>query len=407
MEIHQFYAQSIGVRAPWKVTNVKINAEKNQVEVRVECKRTTNWVDPESKERAHVHGWVEREWRHLDTCEYETVIQAQVPRLKLKSGKTIQAVVPWAEPGGRFTKRMESRIIEAIESCKTTVGAARLMRVSSDQIDGVMKRAVQRGLMRRRPSFMTRVGLDEKALRKHHHYATILTDIDDSKIYEVVEGRTKTAATQLLTDLPEDIRESIEAVAMDMWKGYITAVQETLPNADIVFDKFHVAQHLHKALDRVRIQENRELRAEGNDILKGTKYFWFRTYADKRSKAAVEFRKYLNADLRTGVAWSLKESFKRFWDYKSWSAAIRFVDAWIGSIYDSGLKPLERVAQMVDEHIVGLLNHLIHPITNAAAEGLNASIQGLRTAARGLPKFETFRIRILFHLGKLQLQPAR
>ena len=115
-----------------------------------------------------MHGWVEREWRHLDTCEFETVIRAQVPRLKLKCGRTIQAVVPWAEPGCRFTKRMESGLIQTLENCKTTAGAARLMRVSADQLEGVMKRVVRRGLTRREQSpSMTRVSLDEKALRKH------------------------------------------------------------------------------------------------------------------------------------------------------------------------------------------------------------------------------------------------
>ena len=104
-DIRDFYARSANVLKPWKVVEVEICPETQSVEVRVECEDGTVWTDPKTRERAHVHEWRERRWRHLDTCEYKTVIIAKVPRLKLPSGETMTVVVPWSEEGGgRFTK---------------------------------------------------------------------------------------------------------------------------------------------------------------------------------------------------------------------------------------------------------------------------------------------------------------
>ncbi len=406
-DIRDFYAQSANILKPWKVVEVEICAETRSVEVRVECEKGTKWTDPETRERAHIHSWSERRWRHLDTCEYKTVIIAKVPRLKLPSGKTMTVIVPWSEEGGgSFTRRMEGHIIDVLRECKTSSGAARLARISKDEADGVMTRAVRRGLLRREDREIPSAGLDEKAIRKHHRYATIFSDIERGSVHEVVEGRTKEATKELIRSLPEVTRESIEAIAMDMWKGYIGAVTEELPNVIIVFDRFHVKDHLNKAVDKVRAAEHRELQANGDDRLKGTKYKWLKSFKDRRVKAAVEFRKLLAHDLRSGEAWALKELFDKFWSYRSIGAAMRFVTNWTEAVEASGIKPLIKVAAMIDKHLTGLLNYTFYPITNAAAEGLNSSIQQLRTAARGLPKFENFRVRILFHLGKLELNPS-
>ena len=101
----------------------------------------------------------------------------------------------------------------------TVRGAARLARITEDATDGVMRRAVERGLLRRQLLPSTLLGFDEKAIRKGHRYATILTDIENGCVIDLVEERTKEAALQLLGQLPEGSTGSIQAVAMDMWPG--------------------------------------------------------------------------------------------------------------------------------------------------------------------------------------------
>jgi transposase len=386
------------------VSEVKIvDGEKRYFEVRVECAEKTSWTDPETKERAHIHDWRERRWRHLDTLEYETWVVAKIPRVKLSDGKLMTVSVPWAEPGGRLTLSMENRIIDLVFCCRTATGAAKAGHVTRAVAEGVMQRAVTRGLRRREFAPLKSVGIDEKAIRRGHRYATILTDLETGTVIDVVEGRDAQSARRLFARLPEALRKSIEVVAMDMWPAYIRAAGECLPEALHVFDRFHIMKHLNEALDKVRRREHRDLSAAGDDTLKGTKYKWLRRYDDLRLACAVEFRRLLNHNLNTGRAWSLRELFRRFWSYRSLTWAWRFFDNWIACVRASEIKPLMRVAGMFERHAEGILNYILCRVTNAASESVNATIQSIKTAARGLPDFLSFRARILFFKGNLEL----
>jgi len=406
LKLEEFYAQSLGLSGPWRVASVVIDGERKEVRIRVECAPGEAWLDPETRQRAPIKDWQERTWRHLDTCEYQTVITARVPRVVLGDGSTMTVRVPWAEPGGRFTKRFESRVIALLEQCRTVRGAARLAGLTDDQVDGVMQRAVARGLLRREAQPLKHVGFDEKAIARGRRYATIFNDLSGVRVIDVAPERTQEAAAGLLREVPQEQREKIEAVAIDMWPAYISAVEEVLPAADIVFDRFHVQKHLGEAVDKVRRQEHRELSAAGNLILKGSKYLWLKTHEDMRRKASREFRALLVQDLQTGTAWSLKKNFAHFWSYRQWGRACRFIDQWMETVFASGLGPLEKVADMIGHHAEGILNYIFHRITNAASEGINSTIQSLKHAARGLPAFKSFRTRVLFFLGKLHLTPA-
>jgi transposase len=407
LTIEEFYKQSIGVTAPWKVAKVFICGESRQVQITVECPQGLVWADPETEERAELKDWVERQWRHLDTCEFETVIIARVPRVKLKSGRTIMVTVPWAEPNGRFTLGFENRLIDFLRDCKTIKGAARLGHVTVDQMDGVMARAVQRGLLRRIDKPLKYIGLDEKSFRKGHRYATVLCNLGgEGEVLDVIEDRTQEATEKLLKTLSKESRETIEAVAMDMWPAYSQAAAIVLPKSVEVFDRFHISKHLNEAVDKVRRGEHRELTKSGDDTLKRTKYLWLRGRLDLRTKDGIKFRALLNNDLDTATAWALKENFRRFWSHITWSRACSFLDRWVQAAHDSGLKPMARVADMIENHADGLLNYIHHNITNGALEGINSTIQSLKHSARGLPNFKAFRIRILFFLGKLNLRPA-
>lgn len=388
------------------MVEVKIDGVAGQVRIRVECARGEVWGDPETNERAEIKDWEERTWRHLDTCQFETIITAKVPRLVLKSGRTLTAGVPWAAPRGRFTLAFEAHVIDLLQQCRTVRGAARLAGITEDAADGVMNRAVERGMRRRDLQPPTLLGFDEKAIRKGHRYTTILTDVAEGRVIDLVEDRTKESALQLLGKLPEDSAAGIQAVAMDMWPAYIGAVEQALPEAAIVFDKFHIKKHLNEAVDKVRRQENRQLNTAGDTSLNGSKYLWLKRPEDLHGRAAEEFRVLLAQDLKTGTAWGVKENFDRFWKYNSVAWGMKFLWDWVETARATELTPMVKAADLIDKHAEGILNHLLHPITNAAAEGINSIIQNLKHAARGLPRFASFRVRVLFFLGKLNLKPA-
>lgn len=181
--------------------------------------------------------------------------------------------LPWAEPGSHFTALFERLAIDWLRAASQKA-VAELLGLSWDEIHGVMERAVRRGLARREAEPIPKLGVDEKAFRKGHNYVTLVNDLERSRVLYVAEGRTQGSLDGFWDTLSEQQRDSIVAVAMDMWEPYLNSVRAHLAEADrkIVFDKFHIAQHLGEAVDRVRRRENKALRAAGDARLKGTRY---------------------------------------------------------------------------------------------------------------------------------------
>jgi transposase len=408
MKDTQLYEQLLGLSKPWSVNRVEVDLEHNRVTVHVQCKRGVVWGDPETGcDRAHVHGWVQREWRHLDTCQLETRIVAEVPRLKYKSGRVEDAAVPWAERYSRITLMMEAFVVRLLQAASNVSRVASLINLDWHTVNDVIKRAVERGLERRAEEPVRELGLDEKSFARGHNYASVLTDVGGSRVLEVTPGRKLEDAQRVLSSLNAEQRAGVSAIAMDMWPAYMSAARTMLANADIVHDKFHVSKYLNDAVDQVRRGEHKRLRAEGDLSLTGTKYDWLRSLPDKRSAEAVAFRHLYQANFKTSRAWALKESFAAFWDYRYPKSAEGFFDAWTTRAMRSRIEPIKTVTKMLRRHREGLINYTKHRITNAAAEGFNSIIQNIKSNARGFRSFDNFRIRILFFCGKLDLTPAR
>ena len=409
MKDTQLYEQLLGLSKPWLVSQVELELEHSRITVHVKCDEGVVWGDPETgQDRAHVHGWVEREWRHLDTCQFETRIKARVPRLKYKSGRVEDAAVPWAERYSRITLMMEAFVVRLLQAAANISRVASLIKLDWHTVNSVIKRAVERGLARRAQEPVRNLGLDEKSFARGHNYASVLTDVDRSRVLEVTPGRKLEDAQRVLCSLSAEQRAGVRAVAMDMdmWPAYMSAATTVLLNADIVHDKFHVSKYLGDAVDEVRRAEHKRLRAQGESPLTGTKYDWLRSLPDKRCAEAVAFRHLYQANLKTSRAWSLKESFQAFWGYRYPKSAGAYFDAWSTRAMRSRIEPIKSVAKTLRRHRDGLINYTKHRITNAAAEGFNSIIQTLKANARGFRSFDNFRTRILCFCGKLDLLPV-
>ena len=202
-------------------------------------------------------------------------------------------------------------------------------------------------------------------------------------------------------------RDSVKAVAMDMWPAFMGAANQCLPQADIVHDKFHISKYLGQAVDTVRKQEHRQLAQAGTSALSGSKWAWLRSYPDGRSAEAVSFRALNQLNLKTSRAWAIKENFTQFWAYYYKGSAKRFFNAWATHAMRSRLEPIKKVVKMLRRHETGLLNFSQHRISNACAEGFNSAIQLIKANARGFRNFTNYRARILFHCGKLDLACGR
>jgi len=349
----------------------------------------------------------ERQWRHLDTCQYRTILHAEPPRSQCPEHGVRVVKLSWAEASSRFTALFEGLAIEWLKHASQKAVGEQL-RLSWDEIHGIMERAVERGLARRQAEEIPYLGVDEKAFRKGHKYLTLVNDLTRSRVLYVAEDREQSSLDGFWPTITAEQQASIEAVALDMWDPYVASVRGHLPKAEekMVFDKFHIAKHLGEAVDRVRRRENKVLKAEGDERLKGTKYDWLRNPASMEGEQKREFAELRKSELKTARAWALKETAMDLYDYVYEKPARRHFHWWYNWAVRSRLQPMKEVAAMLKRRFENIITYLRHRITNAASESLNAKIQWIKYTARGFRNKQNFINAIYFHCGSLDLAPS-
>jgi transposase len=405
MRDRDLYSKLLGIQAPWAVRDVQLPDREKRVEVFIDYAGPVRC--PDCGEEASRYDTRERRWRHLDTMQYQTVLIARVPRASCEKHGVKQVEVPWAEPGSHFTALFEALVIDWLQEA-SILAVQRLVGLTWEEVDGIMQRAVRRGLERRKLSLPMQIGVDEKSFQKHHEYVTVVSDHQTGNVIHVADGRGKEVLQAFYGQFSEEKRAAIDTVSMDMWGPYIETTLALVPGAadKIAFDKFHVAKHLGDAVDRVRRSENKDLRARGDDRLKGTKYSWLKNPKNFTEEKWTQFSSLREGTLRTAKAWAMKETAMGLWDFTSHARAKSEWTQWCRWVLRCRIEPMKEKARMVRKHLYGVLNAVVTGASNARAEGLNSVIQWVKYTARGFRNRVRFRNAIYFHLGGLDLYPT-
>jgi transposase len=407
----ELYRHLLGLEAPWTVARVELNAKDQRVDVWAEHERGARWRCPECEEGeaplgVHDHA-PERSWRHLDSCQFMTYLHARPPRVSCPKHGVKQVRLPWAEPKARFTALFERFAIDVLRETDV-LGATRILRISWDEAWHLMERAVARGMAAKGKRVVRYVGVDEKAAAKGHRYLTLVNDLDRGTVEFIADDRKTASLDAFFVQLTPEQLAGIEAIAMDMWEPFWISIRAHVPDASnkIVFDRFHVMQHVGRAVDTVRKQEHRELSAQGDDILAKSKYLWLYAEENLPEKSKPRFEQLRNADLKTGRAWSIKETLRHLWGHTERTDGEDHWKRWYFWATHSRLKPMIAAAKTIQRHIDNVLTYFTHAITNAVSEGLNSKIQTIKKRAYGFRNKENFKTAIYFHCGGLELHPA-
>jgi transposase len=407
MQDRQLYEQILGIPSPWFVDRVELNTETGIVDVHRAHREPATWTCAECGRECplHDHG-PQRTWRHLDTCQYRTLLHATTPRTCCPEHGVHAVRLPWAEPRSHFTLLFERLAIDWLKAASQKAVAGRL-GLSWDEAHGIMDRAVQRGLRRRMAELIPHIGVDEKSFRKGHRYVTLVNDLDRGCVLFATEDRKQSSLDAFWKTLSAEQLASIEGVSLDLWEPYENSIRQHLPDAQdkIVYDKFHVAKHLGEAVDRVRRAENKTLRDDDKRLV-GTKHAWLRHPDHFTAAAWRAFKELRTSKLKTARAWALKEQAMVLWDYRYERPARKHFDWWHRWATHSRLKPMIEKAKMLKARLPNILTYLKHPITNATSESLNAKIQWVKYTARGFRNFHNFVNAIYFHCGGLDLSPS-
>ena len=160
MRDRDLYTRILGIRAPWRVTEVELDTKAEEVRVLVEPDPAASFACPSCGTVCAGYERRRRQWRHLDTCQFRTVLVAELPRVQCPTHGVVTVAVPWAEPGSGFTALFEALVIDWLK--ETTVAAvARQLGLSWNAIAGIQRRAVARGLARREHRELLAAGRSE------------------------------------------------------------------------------------------------------------------------------------------------------------------------------------------------------------------------------------------------------
>lgn len=408
MQDRDLYTAILGIQTPWSVERVDLKLAQGEVHVYLKPGSGLQWPCPECGQACPLYDHQpERCWRHLDTCQFQTILHAEPPRSNCDEHGARAVKLPWAEPNSRFTALFEGIAITWLKVASQKAVADQL-GLSWDEVHAIQQRAVARGLARRKAEMVEHLGVDEKSFTRGHQYFTLVNDLDGGRVLFVVENRSEESLDTFWSGLSEEQLQHVRAVAMDMWDPYVHSTRRHLPEADskIVFDKFHIAKHLSEAVDQVRRREHKQLKAAGDDRLAGTRYDWLRHPARMEPEDRKQFAALRDSNLKTAPAWALKEARMGFFIYVYERPARKHFRWWHNWAVRSGLKPMIEKARMLKRRFKNVITYVKHRITNAASESINSKVQWVKYTARGFRNKSNFVTAIYFHCGDLDLMPS-
>jgi transposase len=407
----ELYQAVLGIEAPWKVSRVELALAEGRVDVWVEHAVGIRFACPECDAACSVYDHAtSRTWRHLDTCQYQTLLHASTPRVKCDEHGVRQIKLPWAERKSQFTLLFERFAIDVLRATDVSK-AASILRISWDEAWTIKRRAVERGRARRAAtgSAPTCVGVDEKSPGKRAEYFTVVSDLNEKTVVWIGDGHRAATLDEFWKSLSATELNRIECVAMDMSAAYFGSTIRSVPDGvrKVVYDRFHLMQHATKAVDQVRRNENATLHRQGHESpLDKTRYLWLYSEENVPERYADRFAELKKSELKTAKAWAMKELLRRLWHFTYKPAAGRFLSRFIRSAKAMALTPLRRLADTLADHRDNILTYIDHRVTSAACEGINSAIQELKYRGRGFRNRDNFKTTIYFALGGLDLYPA-
>jgi len=351
-----------------------------------------------------VHGQrPEREWRELRIRDQELRLRYAPRRVRCRyCGPRVERI-PWAPRWQRVTHSL-SRAIARLARDLSWLKTAAHYGVDWKTVASAVRRAVAWGLAHRRWQPLHVIGIDEVSRSKGQRYLTLVYDLERGRLVGAGEGRDTETMKAFFTWLGRRRASSIHTVCCDMWAVYVEAIRSVLPGVSLVFDRFHVVQHLNRAVDDVRRQSWRKLTGSEKSAFKRTRWLWLKNpwnlENDERRRLSVLCRK----NLPIVRAYYLKEAFQRFWDYCRPGWAEPYLAQWLRWAGRSRLQPFRRFARLIRGHLDGILAWTTLRVSNSALEGLNNAVKAISHRAYGYRTVHTYITAIWNGLGDLPLE---
>lgn len=312
-------------------------------------------------------------------------------------GKVKSEKLDWLADNPFYTKRIAYHVGRR---CRTSTikDVAKELHLDWKTVKDLDKQYMQEQLKRSGKPHPKVIGIDEISVRKGHEYRIVASDLEKhTPIWFGGKDRSEESMDEFYGYIGEKASKNIRLAVMDMWKAFEKSAKKNIPQAAILYDKFHVMKHLGEALDTVRKQEYSRLSGKDKKYIKGQKFILLSNRENLTLDGKASLKTLLNANKRLNTAYVLKESFGQLWDYQTEGWARRFFDNWKDSLKWQKLEPYEKFTKLIERHWDGIAAYSRpeNKVSLGFVEGLNNKIRVIQRRAYGLKDEEYLRLKVL------------
>jgi transposase len=407
MDQNDLFAAGLGLAAPWKVVRSGLEdsgAQSKVLYVDIDFEDGSRFPCPSCGKLCAVYDSEVKRWRHMNFWQHATFLSARVPRVECSEHKVRQVEVPWSRPGSGFTLMFEALIMALVrEMPVAAVGA--LVGEHDTRLWRIVQHYVGEAHAAQDWSEIAAVAIDETATRKGHRYATVVVEIDleikrAARLLFMTPERTAASVGEFAEAMGAHgaTPQQLQVAAIDMSPAYEKGVLEHLPQAKVVFDRFHVMKLAGEAVDAVR----KGLRAQGAD-LKGAMWALRGNWENLEQEQRELRLELCTRHKALGRALALRENLQETWQWPGPASAEIHLKAWCSWAARSRLVPFQKLARTIKAHWDGILAFFPHHVTSAAIEAINGIIQTARRRARGFRNFLNLQAICYWMAGRLTL----
>ena len=312
--------------------------------------------------------------------------------------------VPWAQGKSpistsfawflaRWAKRM---------SWKETAVA---FHTSWESVFRSVQMAVAWGLEHRSLKGIKAIGVDEVLWHRGHKYLTVVYEISAGCKRLLWVGKDRKESTiEAFFDFFGEHAKGLDYVCSDMWKPYLKIIAQRASKAIHVLDRFHIMAMIGKAIDKVRAEEAKQLKADGYEpTLKRSRWLLLKRPENLTAIQSGSLATLLQYNLKSVKAYLLKEEFQQLWEYSHPAWANKFLNAWCRKVMRSRIEPMKKVAQTLRRHEPLILNwfRARGEVSAGAVEGLNNKLKLTFRKSYGFRTFPAAQTALYHAMGKL------
>ena len=311
-------------------------------------------------------------------------------------GVTVERL-DWLAQNPRYTQRFAQQVGTLCRDMSNKA-VAQLLHLHVHTVKDLDIRYMQAWLAKTPPPAPQVIGVDELSIKKGHTYRIVVSDLERGHpIWVGGQGRTAADLDRFFLALGPQKTARIRLAVMDMWKAFRNSVQVHAPQAQILFDKFHILRHLADAMDQVRRAEYTRVATKDRAFIKGQRYTLLSHRANLTLAGRRSLRKLLRANKRLATAYLLKEEFGQLWAYRREGWARQFFTRWQEQLKWQRLRPFEKFAALIERHWDGLAAYCTprNKVKLGFVEGLNNKIRVIQRRAYGYRDEEYLRLKIL------------